>query len=728
MLLAIGLQPDAVLAGPSIRFNQAVPSPPSFNHLITRVSVDGKEVWLDSTSEVAGYSVLLTQVRDRDVLVVPQSGSSTIAHTPTDLPFKQDSTFKVVGSLNGVLASDSTITIMHHDDAEVFLRAVLRQTSPSNYERLVQQLMANYGFGGKVSDVQIEHVSDSSQALTIQFHYHRDRSEDWGENRVTAAFGPTMMPAIDKTDLPRWPLDLGAPRTDTSTLEIELPQGWNMELPEAVHRSSPRANCDVTYQLKDGSLIAERRVTVLQAKIPVAELKSYADWYEACGAGSVPYLQLTKVSATGVGTSLSSSAQTKALRLVYRANNELRGGKYDQAETDLKQAQELDVTARDLWGDLGAVAMHRGDQVEAMRLYAKETDLHPESEFAYRNLARIQSLTGAEAAALDTLLRWQKRAPANPVPSIQAVQMLLNQLDNAGALKQARASEGLLTDNAQKEESFRLILGEAEMRGGEIDAGEQLMRTIAMDSTDQSHRNDASYELAMVGRDLSLAEQAEHTVLEQLAAESRSWTGAEAPEILRGKSSLITACWDTMGWILFKQGKVEEAEAWIRPTFAMRASALIGEHLGDVLMAEKKPADAVTAYAEALATLPVTDAMGVRIKIDPPRAKELRTKLDSAKAAAKMTQVPDGHPALQGMRVWKIGAANGLNGTAEFRTLLSSRGVVSALPTGEVPHSMQERILAANWRDRYPPGEDLWLAAKVMLNCHGDICEVVLEP
>ncbi len=133
------------------------------------------------------------------------------------------------------------------------------------------------------------------------------------------------------------------------------------------------------------------------------------------------------------------------------------------------------------------------------------------------------------------------------------------------------------------------------MRGGEIDAGESLITTIAKDSTDQSRRNDASYELALAGRDLKLAEQTERAVLVQLATESRTWTGGETQTLLRQKSSLMTAGWDTMGWILFKEGKTAEAEAWIRPAMMMRQNAEVGEHLGDVLMAEGKPSGPVIA-------------------------------------------------------------------------------------------------------------------------------------
>jgi tetratricopeptide (TPR) repeat protein len=738
MLVVLGLQPDAVLAGPGIRLNRDVPSPASFNHLITRVSVEGKDIWLDSTSEVADYRVLLSVVRDKDVLVVPQAGPAVIAHTPTDLPFKAASTFEVKGSLDGSLASDSTLTMTHHDDVEVYLRAAFRQLSPSQYEEVVQGLMGGYGFGGKVSQVEIEHVNDPSLPLILRFHYHRDHGEDWGANRVTATFGPMLVPTVDKKDLPHFPLQLGSLRTDSSTEEMTLPQGWNMELPEAIHQHMSFAECDVTYHLVAGALIAERRTTILKTKVPIADLKSYADWYEACGAGSVPYLQLVSVVSSGIGSktskrarsgnTISSANEAQARHLINLANTDIRQGSYDEAETVLKQAQAIDPDARDLWGDLGAVAMHRGDHKEAMRLYAKEAEVHPESEFAYRNLARLQSLTGDNGAAIETLMRWQKRAPANAAPSIQAIQMLLSSLDNAGALRQAKASEALLSEDARKNETFQLVLGEAMMRGGELEAGRTIIVDMVRDSTDLTHQNDASYELALAGVDLKLAEETERAVLETLSAESRTWTGGEAPALMRQKSSLINAGWDTMGWILFKEGKLTDAEAWVRAAMVVRGNTEVCEHLGDVLMAEKKSAEAVVAYAEALATLPMTDGMGVRVKTDPPRAKELRTKLEVAKQESKTKDTPDGKAALQALRTRKLGSANGLDGTAEFQALLSSDGVFVALPVGMVPHPMQEKIDSAKWSESYPPGVTARLAAKVMLNCHSGTCELVTEP
>jgi hypothetical protein len=87
MLAAAGIRSDAVLIGAGVRFNQAVPSPASFNHLITRVTLGGKPVFLDTTAEVAPWSMLVLATRDRQALVVPTSGAATIVRTPVDPPF-----------------------------------------------------------------------------------------------------------------------------------------------------------------------------------------------------------------------------------------------------------------------------------------------------------------------------------------------------------------------------------------------------------------------------------------------------------------------------------------------------------------------------------------------------------------------------------------------------------------------------------------------------------------
>ena len=75
MLAAAGVPSDAALIGAGVRFNEGVPSPGSFNHLITHLKLNGQDVWLDSTEEVAPYRMMYAVLRDREALVVPDRKS-----------------------------------------------------------------------------------------------------------------------------------------------------------------------------------------------------------------------------------------------------------------------------------------------------------------------------------------------------------------------------------------------------------------------------------------------------------------------------------------------------------------------------------------------------------------------------------------------------------------------------------------------------------------------------
>ncbi len=178
MLGALGLHPDAVLVGVGIRFNPAVPSPAAFNHLITRVALDGKPVWLGTTSEVAPYRVLLVEIRDHDVLLVPEAGAAKVEKTPAELPFKATQTLEANGSLDDKGISNSTIKIEVRGEMEVYLRAVLRQVTPAQYDQLAQKLSEGLGFGGTASHAHFGKAEDTTDPIAISYDYKRDKGGD----------------------------------------------------------------------------------------------------------------------------------------------------------------------------------------------------------------------------------------------------------------------------------------------------------------------------------------------------------------------------------------------------------------------------------------------------------------------------------------------------------------------------------------------------------------------
>jgi transglutaminase-like putative cysteine protease len=292
MLSVLNLHAEPVLIGAGIRFNPAVPSPAAFNHLITRVSIDGNATFLDSTAEIAPWGALFTTIRDQQALVIPASSPAVILTTPKYLPYPMANNFAVVGSLDKDLTSDSKIVFTLRGDDELIFRSVLRQVSPSQYGAFVQQAMAGMAFGGTTSEPAFDYVDDKNHPFRLTFHYHRLKEKDWGENRITAIFQQISLPSFTSERPPVIAIQLGNPRTETSTVEMQIPAGWSAELPETVHAHADFATCDVTYRLDHGKLFAERRLVVLKDKVPVADYKKYQSWYDDSGASGYPYIQL----------------------------------------------------------------------------------------------------------------------------------------------------------------------------------------------------------------------------------------------------------------------------------------------------------------------------------------------------------------------------------------------------------------------------------------------------
>ena len=65
LLAAQGIESTSVLIGSQHKLDPDIPSPSQFDHVITRVPVDGQEIWLDSTNGVGPFRMLMYPLRDK---------------------------------------------------------------------------------------------------------------------------------------------------------------------------------------------------------------------------------------------------------------------------------------------------------------------------------------------------------------------------------------------------------------------------------------------------------------------------------------------------------------------------------------------------------------------------------------------------------------------------------------------------------------------------------------
>jgi hypothetical protein len=193
--------------------------------------------------------------------------------------------------------------------------------------------------------------------------------------------------------------------------------------------------------------------------------------------------------------------------------------------------------------------------------------------------------------------------------------------------------------------------------------------------------------LADANKELPLADSSERIALKKLTAETESWTLDEAPATLRAKTTLLLASWDTMGWILYREGKFDEAAS----------------------------------YLEA-----------AKLGLPGEEVKEHLTKLRAAVAASGKGNViadPDAHKTDQQLRTIPLGPSGGRHGFAEYRLLLSHGHVERSESTDDGKLEGADGLLKAVSLARFFPADsDAKLVRQGLVNCVGGKCELVLEP
>jgi len=333
--------------------NQKVPMPGAFNHLITQVQVDSEKVWLDATAEVAPYRALTAGLRDKDALVIPPTGAPHLEKTPARLPFAAVTQYAAKATLDksGSLKGHFEVTL--RGDDEILLRAAARLIARTQWDQLSQNYSQGSGFGGTTSGTTLDAPEEMAGPWHMRYDYERSPFGDWDNYRIIALLPSGQLPAIDEKKPPKQAIELGGPHTQIAESTIHLPDGYSASLPDAVHVKTAFASFDKTYQLKDGDLIAQRRLEVLVDKIPAADWKEYKKFLD--DIGDEPWIQLTRtlLVAGEKGPPQADEDNPVAAELVRQAGSALQIQDKDLARRKLDEAAKVNDKQMYLWAAYG---------------------------------------------------------------------------------------------------------------------------------------------------------------------------------------------------------------------------------------------------------------------------------------------------------------------------------------------------------------------------------------
>jgi len=752
LLRSKGFSTAPALIGAGIAPVPDVPSPAVFNHVITTVNLPAGKIWLDSTPPGAPFRYLSAIIRDQKALVVPTDSAGTLETTPASAPYQLSADFEAVAALDAEGKLTGKITSIYHDDDEVIVRAMARNLAPAEWDKVSQYISSSTGFGGTTSETRFDHADDISVPIAMTYTYTRRSYGDWDNNRIVP-----LMPALEFVALasdskaPEEDIQLGAPRTLKATSHIRLPDGYHTDLPDPVHVRTDFATLDKTYRFDGKEILVDRTIVVLKEKLPKDAWKQYKTFTEQIHLDGEPWIQLippvkqlvltapkpagdaapslkhrdtpsTVVDIPPVDSADTSPPETpstsSAADLMNTATDRLRAGDVQGAREMLDKIKAKDPQQEGLWGAYAFIAQRERNNDEARADFVKELSLHPDDSQVVVPLARLQLADGDSVSARQTVQRYLTRHADNVPLSLYLAFLETSAEDYAAALKTLNTAAEQNPDNT----IIRLQQSEALRRLGRKQEAAAAARSVLDGADDPEVLNDGAYTLGETGIDLPLAEQASRKGIQKLEETSASISAAEANSKAFAQATMLVASWDTLGWILYREGRLDEAKAMISSAWRASLGAEVGTHLAQIYAETGQKAQAASTYALAQAALTRNDAPDVRQRI---------TEAIGQLKAAGVKSDPASPQALQDLRTYKIARPEGVGGWGTFRLEITTNGVIeSQQMSGEKQIAgVKNTVDAMRFSELLPPGSKAHLLRSAVVSCSmGSTCEVVLVP
>jgi tetratricopeptide (TPR) repeat protein len=246
--------------------------------------------------------------------------------------------------------------------------------------------------------------------------------------------------------------------------------------------------------------------------------------------------------------------------------------------------------------------------------------------------------------------------------------------------------------------------------------------------TDPMTLNSAAYALAQTGGDMALAERSSRKSLEMLNSETSPTAGNEASQQTLQRSSLLVASWDTLGYILLKQGEFDEAKDYLEAAWNNTpGSSEVGLHYGLLLEAQGKK-------LEALHVLQLSSRSIVKLGTDPVVQQAIEDAIVRLRnAGVKSSAVKNTGSALQDLRTFVLTLPSPANAfwSATYRLQFSAAGgreltQVSGSPKPQLDGMIKE----LNLPRLVPNSSKTRLVRSAVVSCSGAsiTCTLVFIP
>ncbi len=477
-----------------------------------------------------------------------------------------------------------------------------------------------------------------------------------------------MLPeASDDKKKANQPVILGSVVENHEHATIKLPAGYVPTLPDRVDLAKPYAEYHASYKFANGTLEVERDLITKKTEVAAADRADYRDFHKAIDDDESRYIDF--------GNSANAAAQgsPEFLKAVRQAYTEAMQHHLRAALQTTNQALKLNPNSVYAWEMAADIHMDLREADEAIAAAQKAVNLAPGDLRAVQILGIILLKAGKQDAVVKAWRDFVQHNPNEAKGHSSLASALQAQKKYAEAIPEIQAAIKL----DPKDWNYNLMLGVSLVKTGNTAAAVSAFEKAVSQTSNPFAKNDASYGLADAGMNLPEAEQWATEAVEAKEKQTSTITLDSISKKDLGQMMDLAAYWDTLGWVYFREGKLQLARKYAAASFALSQQGIVADHMGqiDAKLGRRSAAIREEAVAAALPLrFKTVNGRMVGPQFDPKAdgARGRLSRLVRSKAAfdSAMGKTSD---ELAASRTFSVSKKGMPDGTADFYVLLSPR-------------------------------------------------------
>ena len=721
LLHAEGIQSYPVLINSGRKIDPDVPSPAQFDHEITAMSLGPEFTWLDSTTEVAPYGLILYQLRNKQALLASGDAHGGLVRTTAESPVKNLFSIKMDGKFTETGGLETNIDVTAQGDSDIFLRMAFRRIPQPQWQDLLRGLSQSWGVVGDVSDVHLDAVSDTSKPFHVIYHLRQDNYFRVPSSSTDFRLLPSiaLSPARLDKKKPAEPVDVGPAVERTYRAHIQFPANYTVHVPGAVKMDRDYGEYSSSYSLNKDVLDkevldAERHLVLKVNQLPASRRFDYESFRNASGSETEQLLSCSITVASGTHAS-AAGADTSPAELQKLGAAALQRRDFATSTDLLKRAVTAEADRKDAWDQLGQAYAGLNRHDDAIAAFRKQIELDPYHKTANEDLAaELQKLGKLDDAV--TAYRKQLEIAPDDKQVHNGLGLLFVQMQrDPDARTELEAAAAIPPDDPQT----NLALAQVYQRTGDAAQAAKLMNTL----TGTSSATAGADVFAAALRDDLTPDQTLREAQDTLFQIDDRFESGEYDKLTPSAFSamnLVALAWSRIGWAKFLQGDNLGAMQYLNSAWLLTQSGTIGNRLGRLFEKEGQKDKARHMFALAAAA-GGTDAQSSRGEAEKLAANPSAADQEITAAAAELVQ----------MRTVKMPALSGITGSAQFALVFDSSSKAARAEYLDGDQALQaagDKLREKEFQVRFPDVSSVKILRRGTLSCDAKSCTILLQP